>query len=185
MPHRRLVLAAAAAAVLPFAALAQVRALPPEVQAELPGARLLGSGRLSFLLMHVYDARLWAPEPLAPERAEQAPLALELEYARKLVGRLIAERSLEEMKRVPGIAEEQAQRWLGWMAQTFPDVAAGDRITGVHRPGESARIFFNGALRGELRDAEFARRFFAIWLGRQTSEPRLREQLLGAAKAGS
>ena len=183
MATRRLVLAAAA--TLPLAAVAQAPAPPAEVKAELPGARLLGSGRLTFLLMHIYDARLWAPEPLAPERAVQAPVALELEYARKLVGKLIAERSLEEMKRVPGMADEQAQRWLAWMVQTFPDVAAGDRITGVHRPGESARIFLNGTLRGELKDADFARRFFAIWLGPQTSEPKLREQLLGSAKAGS
>jgi hypothetical protein len=187
MPTRRLLMAAAA--TLPFAARAQsptpAPALPAEVKAELPGARLLGSGRLNFLLLHIYDARLWAPEPLALERADQAPVAIELEYARKLVGKLIAERSIEEMKRVPGMSDEQAQRWLAWLVQTVPDVAAGDRITGVHRPGESARIFFNGTLRGELRDADFARRFFAIWLGRQTSEPKLRDQLLGAPKAGS
>jgi hypothetical protein len=183
MPTRRLLLAAAAS--LPFAARAQSPVLPAEVKAELPGARLLGSGRLTFLTLHVYDARLWAPEPLAPERAEASLVALELEYARKLVGRLIAERSIDEMKRVPGMSDDQAQRWLAWLLQTVPDVAAGDRITGIHRPGESARIFFNGALRGELRDADFARRFFAIWLGRQTSEPKLRDQLLGAPKAGS
>jgi hypothetical protein len=30
-----------------------------------------------------------------------------------------------------------------------------------------------------VREAEFARRFFAIWLGEQSSEPRLRAGLLG------
>ena len=54
----------------------------------------------------------------------------------------------------------------GWQrcAMTFPDVKKGDRITGVHEPGVAAQFFVNGALKGEIRDAEFARRFFGIWL---------------------
>jgi hypothetical protein len=168
----------------PLAASAQPTP-PAEVALELPGARLLGAGRLTFLRLPVYDARLWAGEGFVAERAEASPAALELEYARTLYGRLIAERSLDEMKRVPGIDADRGARWRAWMAQTFPDVAKGDRITGVHRPGESARFYFNGGFRGELRDAEFARRFFSIWLGPQTSEPALRVQLLGAPRAPS
>jgi hypothetical protein len=180
--NRRTLIAALAAA--PLAALARVAA-PPEVPPEVPGARLQGSGRLSFLGLHVYDARLWVADDFSVDRLDAVPYAIELEYARTLYGKLIAERSLGEMKRVPGIAGAQADRWLAWMTQTFPDVNKGDRITGVHRPAESARVFVNGSLRGELRDAEFARRFFGIWLGPQTSEPGLRERLLGASKAGS
>ena len=154
---------------------------PPEVTAALPGARLQGSGRLTFLGLHIYDARLWIADDFTAERFDRQALALELQYARPLYGRLIAERSLEEMKRVGGFSEEQAQRWLGAMKQTFPDVNKGDRITGVQQPQEAARFFHNGTLRGELRDADFARRFFGIWLAPQTSEPGLRQSLLGPA----
>ena len=154
---------------------------PAEVAAELPGARLQGSGRLTFFGLHIYDARLWIADGFAAERFERHALALELQYARTLYGRLIAERSLEEMQRIGGFSDEQAQRWLGAMTQTFPDVNKGDRITGVQQPQLAARFFHNGALRGELRDADFARRFFGIWLSPQTSEPKLRQSLLGPA----
>lgn len=154
---------------------------PAEVGNELSGARLLGSGRLTFLGLHVYDARLWTSEGFAADSFERHPIALELIYARTLYGRLIAERSLDEMKRVGGFSDEQGERWLASMKQTFPDVAKGDRITGVQRPQEAARFFHNGASRGELRDAEFTRRFFGIWLSPQTSEPKLRQSLLGPA----
>ena len=150
-----------------------------EVAAELPGAKLLGSGRLTFLTLAIYDARLWVLDWFKAEEFEQTPLAVELEYARTLYGKLIAERSLDEMKRASGISDEQAERWLAVMKQTFPDVAQGDRITGVFRPGESARFFLNGKTLGEVRDAEFARRFFGIWLSPKTSEPKLRAALLG------
>ena len=66
------------------------------------------------------------------------------------------------------------------MKQLFPDVQAGDRITGVHRPGVGARFHVNGRLAGEVRDADFARLFFAIWLSPRTSEPQLRAALLGS-----
>ena len=168
--------------VAPLSSMAQTTA-PAEVAAELPGARALGNGRLTFLGLHVYDARLWVGTEFRAEAFEQAPLALELEYGRTLYGKLIAERSLKEMKRVEAFTDEQGARWLDEMTKLFPDVAKGDRITGVQRPGSAARIFFNGKLRGEVRDPEFARRFFGIWLSPKTSEPKLRESLLAPPAA--
>jgi Chalcone isomerase-like len=154
---------------------------PAEVAASVPGARLLGSGSLTFLGLSIYDARLWVTDSFKAEAYDQVPLAIELEYGRTLYGKLIAERSLAEMKRSGGVSDEQAERWLATMKQTFPDVVKGDRITGVLRPGESAGFFLNGKPIGEVRDAEFARRFFGIWLSPKTSEPKLRVALLGAA----
>ena len=106
-------------------------------------------------------------------------MALELEYARSLNGVKIAQRSLAEMRRQGDIAADVAERWLGAMTQMFPDVLAGDRITGFNLPGLGVRFFVNGRLKGDLRDAEFARYFFGIWLSPKTSEPALRDALLG------
>ncbi len=171
------------------AALWAQAAMPAEVAAELPGSRLLGSGRLTFLGLLIYDARLWVGEGFKAEAYEQAPLAIELEYGRTLYGKLIAERSLDEMKRGGGVSDDQAERWLATLKQTFPDVVKGDRITGLLRPGEAARFFLNSKPIGEVRDAEFARRFFGIWLSPKTSEPKLRLALLGPtagpSRAGS
>jgi hypothetical protein len=153
--------------------------VPPELAGELPGARLLGSGRLRFLGLLIYDARLWAgATPITSDWAA-GPFALELQYARGLKGEQIAERSLVEMRRQGEITEPVAERWLGQMRQLFPDVQEGDRITGLNVPGTGARFFLNGSLRGEPRETDFARRFFGIWLSPRTSEPGLRESLLG------
>ena len=157
-------------------------ARPREVETELPEAMLLGQGRLRFLGLSVYDARLWVAGPFDPAAYFRASLALELVYTRRLVGRLIAERSLEEMQRAPGLDEATGERWLQAMTRLFPDVTPGDRLTGVQRPGERVRFFFNGALRGDVADPEFARRFISIWLGPQTSQPTLRQALLGGLR---
>lgn len=174
----------AAAALWPAPASASTAA-PAELSSELPGARLQGSGRLRFFGLHVYDARLWTGERRASgEGWAGTPLALEIEYARRLVGAQIAERSLEEMRRQGAIDEADAARWLAEMTRLFPDVAAGDRITGVKVPGAASRFFVNGRFRGEVRDADFTRRFFGIWLARESSQPALRDALLGAGSAG-
>ena len=177
-------LAMAAVLTLPFQARAGV-GIPAEVAAELPNAKLIGSGRLSFMLMHVYDARLWGRDSFNAADHAKTPLALELEYARPLDGAMIAERSLVEMKRIGDISDETAQRWLAALKQIFIDVNKGDRITAVQVPGIAARLFLNGKFSGEVRDAEFTRLFFGIWLSPRTSQPKLREALLGPARAAS
>ena len=152
-------------------------ATPPELATALPGASLRGGGAMRFLGLRIFDARLWTPTPIAGDIADQ-PLALELIYARSISGAQIVSSSLREMARVGSFSEAQATRWSQAMAKLFPDVSAGDRITGVQRPGQSARFFFNGILRGEVADALFTRLFFGIWLSARTSEPQLRQQLL-------
>jgi hypothetical protein len=176
--RRQMVLAAA---LLPAVGVQARLAPPPEVAAELPGARTQGEGQMRFFGLLVYDVRLWAGEPASATTWPALPLALEIEYARDFAGAAIAERSLKEMRRQAEIATDTGARWLGAMTRVFPDVRAGDRITGVQRPGTGARFFVNGRLQGELPDADFARLFFGIWLSPRTSEPALREALLGAS----
>lgn len=156
--------------------------VPTELSRELPGARLQGQGRLTFLGIHVYDIRLWAGEAPVVQGWPTAPLALELVYERSIKGSQIAERSLKEMKRLVPTPPARAAEWLSGMKQLFPDVKKGDHITGLHLPGIGARFFFNGQLKGDLRDPEFARLFFGIWLSEKTPEPALRDALLGQVK---
>jgi hypothetical protein len=184
LPRRTALLLLAA---LPATALASTAppALPPELKGELRDAQLRGEGRLRYLGLHVYDIRLWAESELGSRDLLSQPLALELEYARTLEGKAIAERSLKEMQGLGAIDAALAERWLQQMRQILPDVKKGDRITGVQRPGEAARFFVNGQPRGEVRDAEFTRLFFGIWLSPRTSQPKLREALLGARGGNS
>jgi hypothetical protein len=153
--------------------------LPPELQEALPAAQALGAARLRFLGMEIYQARLWAGAGFKATSWAQSPFALELTYARSLSGRLIAERSLKEMRLQGPIHEAREQTWLQAMVRAFPDVKAGDRITGLHTPGVGARFWFNGQSRPAVNDLEFSRIFFGIWLSGASSEPQMRRDLLG------
>lgn len=179
-PTRR---AALLALSLPAMTDLQAEPAPPaELLAELPQARLQGTGVLRFFGLRVYEARLWVRPGFEPEGYAKYPFALELTYDRKLEGMAIAERSVAEMRRVGPVDEAQARRWLALMKQAFPDVVAKDRLLGLNDGSGGVRFFYNGRLTADVADAEYARLFFGIWLAPQTSAPALRDALLGLAR---
>ncbi len=161
-----------------------VLASPRSMGAEprpLPNARLAGQGLLRFWGLEVYQASLWVAPGFRPASFAEHPFALELEYRRSFQAGAIAERSLQEMRRLAPLSDEQARQWQQALQQILPDVRPGDRIVGLHRPGQGARFEQGGRLLGEIADPEFARLFFGIWLSSATSAPALRDALLAGA----
>ena len=152
-----------------------------ELEAALPQHRLIGKGRLTVWGFQVYDAKLWAMPGFKSENLSAQPFALELAYLRDFSSKDIAERSITEMRRSATISEEQAKTWINEMQRVIPDIKKGDRVTGIHRPGNGAQLLVNGKSSGEIRDVEFARLFFGIWLSPKTSEPKVRAALLAGA----
>ncbi len=150
--------------------------LPEQVASDFPELRLAGEGRLRWLGLHIYDAALW----VNGERWNvDGEFALDIRYARSIKGRRLVETSLDEMKRLGYLDEAKLARWSEEMLRVFPDVSKGERITGVNRPGLGAEFYHQGRSTGLIRNPEFARAFFAIWLDARTREPGLRRSLFG------
>ncbi|MFZ6757112.1 chalcone isomerase family protein [Undibacterium sp. Ji50W] len=155
-------------------------AVPPHIREEIPQASLQGSGSFRWFGLHIYDASLWSTtEGYKPDSEKPQRFALDLEYARRLYGSKIADASIDEIEKLKLGTAEKRQRWLAQMKALFPDVKQGTHITGIHIPNEAARFYLNGKLLGEIKDAEFAHAFFAIWLDKKSSAPSLRSKLLG------
>ena len=148
-------------------------------KANLDDLKLQGMGTLRWMGLKIYEARLFASTRPDPAQLTQLPFALELTYARDFNGPSIAERSINEIKKLGIGSAEQHQAWRSRMQAIFPNVKSGDRIRGLHRPGLGASFMLNDKPIGSIDDAEFARAFFAIWLDPKTSEPSLRKELLG------
>jgi hypothetical protein len=156
-----------------------VNALPEVVKRDHMGLFVLGEGVLRKFGFKVYDARLWTGSK-APSFDDV--FALELTYALSLDGKAIAERSVDEMRKQGGYDETSLKRWGEEMARAFPDVKKGDTLVGVSIPGKEARFYSRDKLLATITDPAFARAFFNIWLSDKTSEPRLRDKLLGLEK---
>ncbi|AKZ61556.1 periplasmic protein [Herbaspirillum hiltneri N3] len=148
---------------------------------DLSQAHLQGSAGLRWFGLKIYDAALWSgTTPFDPAQ----PFALELTYRRSISRTRIVQTSMDEIRRLFGdrYSEEQLQRWEADMMRAFVDVNEGDQLTGVYLPGVGCRFYSRTRLLAEVRDAEFARAFFAIWLDPRTRDTQLRDRLLGAEK---
>lgn len=158
-------------------------AAPPAVTQSLGSALKKGQSRLVVLGFNIYDARLWANDNFSASDFSKHSFALELQYLRNFSGKMIAERSLKEMRRLGTVSDDKAKQWLSLMMQAFPDVKKGDQLIGVHQADGTASFFLNGKRISDVSDSEFARLFFGIWLSPQTSEPKMRSDLIGASAA--
>ena len=141
-----------------------------------------GQARLRFWGLDVYDASLRVAPGFRQADFPAHGFALQLHYLRSFSGADIARRSIEEMRRAGNMSPAQAATWQAALARILPDVANGDSITGVNRPGRPPLLFHNGRPLGEVGDAQFARLFFGIWLAPWTSEPALRADLLAGSE---
>lgn len=161
---------------------ARAGGLPPAVAEHLVDARLAGEGLLRWFGLRIYDARLWTgTRALDPEKLSAARFALELRYARTLEGRAIAAASRDEIARLGLGSPVQRAAWFEAMANLFPDVSPGDRLTGVNLPGRGVAFYRNDRPLGSIDDPGFGPAFFAIWLHPDTAAPALRQSLLGQA----
>ena len=163
-------------------------ALPPWAAANAPtagealsGQRAIGQSLFRWFGLEVYRATLYASPGFEPLGYEGQRFALELEYRRAFDGPAIAKRSLDEMQGIAPLEPARARQWLDLMARTFPDVAPGDRLLGLHEPARGARFYLNGRLHRAVDDPEFSARFFGIWLSPRTSQPKLRDALIAGA----
>lgn len=168
----------AVAGALPLPVLANVSDLPEIIKQSGAELRPLGSGRFRWFGLHIYDAALWTP-PGQSWNWDQH-FVLDIQYARDLVGKKIADASVDEIVRL-GITKDQNKLavWRELMHRAFPDVKKGQRITGSYHPNVGATFYHEGRVTEVVSDLEFARAFFSIWLDPRTREPKLRAKLLG------
>ena len=152
---------------------ASVHALPAAVRDGSTDWKQWGSGEMTWFGFSLYRATLW----VAGDSPDASPSALQLDYLRDIPRERLVQTSLDEMRRLSADAAQLA-RWDADLRRVFPDVKEGESIVGVHRPGRGARFFHQGRETGEVADAEFARRFFAIWLDPASRSPALRSALL-------
>jgi hypothetical protein len=146
------------------------------IKAYIPEAKAVGQGRLSVFMFDVYDATLYTSDG---KWQEGQPLALELQYLREIEGYKIADRSAEEMRNQGLEDEVEIAAWHAQMRKIFPDVQEGITLTGVLTAENHTVFIKNGQEIGRIKDPNFGRAFFNIWLNEKTSAPKLRKKLLG------
>ncbi|MFN3806554.1 chalcone isomerase family protein [Asticcacaulis sp.] len=149
-----------------------------EVPAGVPDGKLVGKGRYSVLGLSIFDASLYAPNG---RYDPQKPFALRLDYLRNITAKHIVDHSVAEIRKQGFSDKARLEEWRQQMSAIFPDIRSGAYITGVRTADGYAQFIHNGRSIGTIRDTQFTRLFFDIWLGSRTSSKALRAKLLGEA----
>jgi hypothetical protein len=95
----------------------------------------------------------------------------------------LVERTMKELARHVNATALQKSAWEKQLLALWPNVKKGDSIRADVVPQKQVTFYFNDTKKGSIRDVIFAQYFTQIWLGENTSEPTLREQLLGQHNA--
>lgn len=149
--------------------------------------RLLGQGLFTWSVFRLYHAYLYVPAS-SPAAGGAEPFdtdgdfVLMLRYLRNIPGEQIVSTSTDEIARLTDTPADELAAWTQAMRERFPDVAAGDRLTGWFRRDQGVRFFSGDAPAGEIDSPAFARAFAAIWLDPRTRSPSLRAKLLGLSR---
>ena len=150
--------------------------MPAGLKPHIAKGQLVGEGRLTFGFWKIYDLQLFAGGGVyAPNK----PSALVYTYLRKVSGQDIADASRDEIKRLGMKDPAKLSDWHHQLSALMPDVQKGTVMSAVYIPGQQTLFLKNGKVIGAIRDKEFGRYFFDIWLGPKTKEPKLRAALLG------
>jgi len=136
-------------------------------------ARLQGSGRLTWWGLNIYDASFYR----GPNSAS-AEFAIDLRYQKSFSGNSIANRVVDEMKRI-GVPDIQAVNWGKRLATFLPNVESGQSLTAIYLPKQGTIFFHDGKQIAQIPGVDFSKAFFGSWMDPKTSAPKLRTELLG------
>lgn len=133
----------------------------------VPEARIVGTHRVKMAMWDVYNVTLYAPDGVyAPEK----PFALSLTYHKSIPARTIANHAVTGMRDQGYDYEHKLAQWHERMVNIFPNVQPGTTLTGV-TDGKGNVIFTKDKnIIGTIRDREFERYFFGIWLNSEVAK---------------
>lgn len=145
------------------------------LQDHVPHAQQVGHGRLTVMMIELYDISLYAPNG---QFQKDQPFALELHYLNTIAGGRIVSQTIKEIKRQGFSDQKKLDEWEEKLSHIFVDVKKGIFLMGVFTKNKDTLFYRNGKEIGSISDPLFGQLFFNIWLGEKTREPNLRKKLL-------
>lgn len=162
---------------------------------QLSTLELRGTADLRYLFWDVYSAALYTGGEVY--QADQFPQVLSLTYKRDIEAQELVDATREQWQKQK-LVLDNAEQWLRQLVQLWPDIQKGNQLILVVDRDKQSRFYFrpdpgaefksvlseaelktSARFLGAINDRAFGPAFLAIWLSEKTTEPKLREQLIG------
>jgi len=137
----------------------------------------VGTANFSVLFWDIYQSTLLTTSGKYPLSNKQEQLLFEINYLKDISSDELVKRTEQQWRHI-GIPVGSYQAFIPKIKQLWPDIKKGDTLSLVIKNQQSA-FYFNQKYIGSITEPTFGQHFIDIWLASNTSQPKLREQLLG------
>tara|TARA_R110001583_G_scaffold191_5_gene1831 strand:+ start:628 stop:1188 length:561 start_codon:yes stop_codon:yes gene_type:complete len=138
----------------------------------------LGKATFSVLFWDLYKSELLTSSGTYPMQSKNEKLIYKIQYLKAVSAKDLVEYTVEQWQHLE-IKPHKYQAFIPKISDIWPDLKVGDSLALVMSHQKSA-FYFNDNLVGSIEDPMFGPLFIDIWLSEKTSEPKLRQQLLGS-----
>lgn len=138
-----------------------------------------GQAEFSYLFWDVYNSTLFnAKGKFSKDSAwhEQGPVVLEIHYKRDIKAKDLIDSTVEQWQHLK-LSNADYEAYVGWLSETWPNLKKGDKLALLMYSDHSV-FFYNNQFLSKQDNPAFGKIFLDIWLSVDTSEPKLRKQLL-------
>jgi hypothetical protein len=143
---------------------------------DISSLRLVGQGAMSWMFMDIYHASLYSTDGTYQRSAY--PQALKINYKKNISKARLIQATKDQWKKL-SVTNQRYQPWINDLNRLWPDIKKGDNLTFFIEESGNGYFHHNGKLIGGVDSDDFAAAFLSIWLSENTTQPKLRKQLMG------
>lgn len=163
--------------LLPLAVSLLISMTPASASNELTQhLQMVGQGEMSWLFIDLYEASLYSENGLYEQ--QQYPQALKITYQKDVDKSHLLNATQKEWEKL-SVDNKQYSYWIAALQEIWPDIKKGDDLLFMVESDGRGFFYHNEQLLGGINSHQFSQAFLDIWLSKNTSEPSLRQQLLG------
>ncbi|WP_064435593.1 chalcone isomerase family protein [Pseudoalteromonas neustonica] len=137
--------------------------------------KTVGTSRFEYIFWDVYDATL--ATTTGQYEFPQHPTKLSLTYLRDFAAKDIVKATNEQWRYLG--KNQLVKKYDDKLLAIWPDIKEGETLTFITTETGIGTFYHQNKELGSIKDVNFADDFLSIWLSENTSEPKMRKQLLG------
>ena len=141
-----------------------------------PNLRVVGTGVFKVFFTDIYSLTLHSEEL---DYSVGDHFVLEFDYKKSVSKKTIVDASIDELSKAPNVSSTEITAWKQILEKGISDMQAGEKASVVFSNSGDVEFWSENQGSISFQDLKFAKNFAAIWLGPQTSHPKLRLALLG------
>ena len=139
---------------------------------------LIGEGVLKVFIWDIYELRLFS-ETNIYDRDEI--FVLEFKYLRDTSKASVIKASIVELKKL-NLSKTKLEKWEKYLEKSIKDMKAGEKAALLFNPNAGLTFFASEKFNITIDNDEFANSYIDIWLGENTTRPKLRKKIIGQIK---